>query len=490
VSRRLPAAAVPLGAIVLGVPVAVAPESTVAHVSYTAGFVAMVGLAWLGIRSRAGQAALAQACVAGALTVWLAGDLLYDALTWKYGELGPISVADYLWISGYPLLAAGLFGMTRLRAAGRLQNGLLDATTMATAVAAVVWQLMILPAFEENGFSFAVLVSAFYPFGDVILFSAVALLVLSPGDRGGPTRYLVAALSLTLIGDAAISIVQVIIPAFDAGRLDALLLLANSLLVAALWHKRADQLTRPHREDRRRLHPARLVFLGVALAVLPTMAILRNPGTVSERGILLALTVVLSATVLVRFTHLVRDHEQARAALAHRATHDQLTGLVNRQELHARLDAALRQRTGRLGPVVHFLDLDGFKPVNDAYGHATGDRVLVEVAKRLAATARPGDTVARLGGDEFIVLCEELETVGDAEQVAARLAAAVAAPMPGMPADVRVGASVGTAYAGLLHAPTGDDLLAAADLAMYEAKTQSETTVPESRARSAAHTTR
>src|SRR6185437_7528172 len=210
-------------------------------------------------------------------------------------------------------------------------------------------------------------------------------------------------------------------------------------------------------------HPARLVFLGVALAVLPTMAILRNPGGIGERAILLALTVVLSATVLVRFTHLVRDHEQARAALAHRAAHDQLTGLVNRQELHARLDTALRHRTGRLGPVVHFLDLDGFKPVNDAYGHATGDCVLVEVARRLAAAARPGDTVARLGGDEFIVLCEDVETVADAEQVAARLAAAVAAPMPDLPADVRVGASVGTAYAGLLVAPTGDDVLAAAD---------------------------
>jgi diguanylate cyclase (GGDEF)-like protein len=442
------------------------------------------------VRSHTGRAARCHALVAAALTVWLAGDLLYDLLVWRYGELGAVSAADFLWISGYPLLAAGLVGMTRLRAGTRLQNGLLDATTMATAVAAVVWQLMILPSFQENGFSFAVLMSAFYPFGDVVLFSAVALLVLSPGDRGGPTRYLVAALGLTLLGDAAISIVQVVLPAFDPGRLDALLLVANGLLVAALWHPRADQLTRPHKDDRRRLHPARLVFLGVALAVLPTMAILRNPGGAGERAILLALTVVLSATVLVRFTHLVREHERAHAALAHRAPHDQLTGLVNRQELHVRLHAALRRRTGRLGPVVHFLDLDGFKPVNDAYGHATGDRVVGEVARRLAATARPGDTVARLGGDEFIVLCEDIESVADAEQVAARLAAAVAAPMPDVPADVRVGVSVGTAYAGLLVEPTEDDLLAAADLAMYAAKAQRETTVPVNRARSAAHTTR
>jgi diguanylate cyclase (GGDEF)-like protein len=410
--------------------------------------------------------------VAAALTVWLAGDLLYDLLVWRYGELGAVSAADFLWISGYPLLAGGLVGMTRLRAAGRMQKGLLDAGTMATAVAAVAWQLMILPAFEDGGFSVAVLMSAFYPFGDVLLFSAVALLVLSPGDRGGPTRYLVGALSLTLVGDASISIVQVLLPAFDPGRLDALLLIANSLLVGALWHKRADQLTRPHREHVRRLHPARLVFLGVALAVLPTMAILRSPGGLTERLILLGLTVMMTSTVLIRFTHLVRDHEQARAALAHRATHDQLTGLVNRQELHGRLDAALRHRAGRLGPVVHFLDLDGFKPINDAYGHATGDQVLVEVARRLTAAARPGDTVARIGGDEFVVLCETVDTVEAADHIAQRLAAAVSAPMSGFPADVRVGVSVGTAYAALLDRPTGDDLLAAADLAMYGVKTR------------------
>src|SRR4029079_5204071 len=136
-------------------------------------------------RSRTGRAARCHALVAAALTVWLAGDLLYDLCVWRYGELGAVSASDFLWISGYPLLAGGLVGMTRLRAAGRLQSGLLDASTMATAGAAVAWRLSILPAFEDDGFSVAVLVSACYPFGDVLLFSAVALLVLSPGDRGG-----------------------------------------------------------------------------------------------------------------------------------------------------------------------------------------------------------------------------------------------------------------------------------------------------------------
>jgi diguanylate cyclase (GGDEF)-like protein len=472
--NRIPPAAIPLGALVMSVPVAVAPGSDVADAFYTVAFVALVVIAWLGLRSPTAAAAPAHALVAGALTVWLAGDLLYKALTWRYGSLGGVSAADYLWVSGYLLLAAGLIVMTRLRAPGRLREGLLDGMAMATAVAAVVWQVLIFPSFTEDGFSLLVLVSAFYPFGDVLIFATVAILVLSPGERGGPTRYLVSALALTLAGDVGITFTDMVLPSFDAGRLDALLLLANSLLVAALWHPRANQLTGSHAAGEQRLQPARLVFLGVALTALPFMAIVRNPGTAAERLTLLFSAAALTAIVLVRFGYLIRDQEQARAALAWRATHDQLTGLVNRQELHARLDAALRRRASVLGPVVHFIDLDGFKPVNDVYGHAVGDRLLVEVARQLANAARTGDTVARLGGDEFVVLCREIDSVEAAEKIAGRLLSAVSAVTVSATAELgaaQVGASLGTAYAGHLHRPTSDDLLVAADQEMYRAKT-------------------
>ncbi len=156
------------------------------------------------------------------------------------------------------------------------------------------------------------------------------------------------------------------------------------------------------------------------------------------------------------------------AALTERAVRDPLTGLANRALLEERLRAALARdaRTGgRTG--VLFLDLDGFKAVNDRYGHGVGDDVLREVARRLAAGVRPSDTVARLGGDEFVVLAEGLtgEALG---QLSERLEASLGEPYEVGPV-VRVGVSVGAALSDGGEAdPAG--LVGLADRGMYAVK--------------------
>jgi diguanylate cyclase (GGDEF)-like protein len=117
-----------------------------------------------------------------------------------------------------------------------------------------------------------------------------------------------------------------------------------------------------------------------------------------------------------------------------------------------------------------FLDLDGFKPVNDRLGHQTGDEVLREVARRLRSVVRESDVIGRFGGDEFIVLCPE---TGDeqAELIAERLRDAVAQPMEWLPAGFAVSASVGVVvHASGEHRPTTDELLEIADSEMYRAK--------------------
>jgi diguanylate cyclase (GGDEF)-like protein len=116
--------------------------------------------------------------------------------------------------------------------------------------------------------------------------------------------------------------------------------------------------------------------------------------------------------------------------------------------------------------LVHFLDLDGFKAINDRYGHAAGDFVLTEVARRLRLQARTGDTVARLGGDEFVVVTD---SAVDAAAMARRLREAVSAPMPFDGHDLHVDVSVGHARVGPQYT-TSDDLLAAADTEMYREK--------------------
>jgi diguanylate cyclase (GGDEF)-like protein/PAS domain S-box-containing protein len=162
-----------------------------------------------------------------------------------------------------------------------------------------------------------------------------------------------------------------------------------------------------------------------------------------------------------------QDLRDLAAVLSERAVRDPLTGLANRGLLEERLRAALARdaRSGR-GTGVLFLDLDGFKEVNDARGHDVGDSVLRTVAARLSSAVRPSDTVARLGGDEFVVLVESAEPEA-LEPLVGRLREAVVAPMDvrGAP-PARVGVSIGVAWcrAGERDARS---LLREADSAMY-----------------------
>ena len=135
------------------------------------------------------------------------------------------------------------------------------------------------------------------------------------------------------------------------------------------------------------------------------------------------------ADALDRAIRYAIERKRTAARLAHQALHDSLTGLPNRVLLRDRLGVAVgrtRRRPNSLALL--FLDLDGFKSVNDGYGHDAGDDLLVEVARRLQRALRPGDTVVRYGGDEFVILCEDLHGQREALRVAERARAAIAEP--------------------------------------------------------------
>ena len=182
-------------------------------------------------------------------------------------------------------------------------------------------------------------------------------------------------------------------------------------------------------------------------------------------------TLLGSVAAMTDVTHQRELEDRLRAA----ALHDPLTGLPNRALLVDRLEHALRagRRSGE--PVtVLFCDLDGFKAVNDTHGHAAGDQVLAEVARRLSAAVRPGDTVARLGGDEFVLLCPGAQTAEAAAAIATRVEHALREPVRlAGGATARVGVSVGVAVSGVA-VPGADerpeDLLTRADEGMYAVK--------------------
>ncbi|MCX7693960.1 diguanylate cyclase [Tepidimonas taiwanensis] len=153
------------------------------------------------------------------------------------------------------------------------------------------------------------------------------------------------------------------------------------------------------------------------------------------------------------------------------ALYDPLTGLGNRVLLIDRLQQAIAQaqRHGHVLAVV-MLDLDGFKAVNDTYGHAAGDRLLVTLAQRFRALIREGDTAARLGGDEFVFLLPDLIRPADALPTVQRLLQAASTPVEDAAGALRVSASIGIAYFPQDGAPGPDALLQRADEAMYAAK--------------------
>jgi diguanylate cyclase (GGDEF)-like protein len=184
----------------------------------------------------------------------------------------------------------------------------------------------------------------------------------------------------------------------------------------------------------------------------------------------------------------VTDRRVREAALAHRAEHDSLTGLVNRARFESRLvdlldahERAPKSPTPQYVAVL-FIDLDGFKPVNDRYGHAAGDAVLVGVAARLRESTRGTDVIARLGGDEFAVLIEVREPE-EVNAVAERILHALKRPILFDGYELSVGASIGIADSRLPNAGadspdpgdrsiTAAELLRAADAAMYAAKAE------------------
>jgi len=177
----------------------------------------------------------------------------------------------------------------------------------------------------------------------------------------------------------------------------------------------------------------------------------------------------------------VTERKALAEKLRHLALHDPLTGLANRTLFLERLAAAfgspfesasVEALDGRAGPLVAvlYLDLDGFKSVNDRFGHEAGDELLAIVARRLLGAIRPGDVVARFGGDEFTVLLTDLDGADGARAIADRLLSAVRQPVVlGNGRHPTIGACAGIAV-GERSTTTPGELLRAADTALYRAK--------------------
>ncbi|AGL16459.1 GGDEF domain-containing protein [Actinoplanes sp. N902-109] len=440
---------------------ALTPDSIWGQAAYLACFAGVVVAAWAAVRRPGPRRPWA--LVAGAVTSWLAGDLTAAVLQLT-GRSPTVGLQDVFWLGGYPLMGAAILGMVRLRAPRQSRAALQDGLTLTTAAGLAAWQFFIEPELHGGGTTMTIAVGALYPIGDLVLFAAVVYLALSPGRNGAPSMLLIAGNALSLVLDTVLTTFSDALTGVNGDRFNAALLLANALVVASGLHRDRDQLLQPAPVDKPRIHPARLMFLGLAMLTGPILAVGRETGPIGGRLLMLAATATTAGLCLARFTTAVHEQGRVQDRLAYLADHDNLTGLVNRRVLNERLARAFQARTGL---ALLYLDLDGFKAVNDEHGHAAGDAVLVEVGRRIRAGIGAGDLAARLGGDEFAVLCEQLDPAG-AAALAERLRRAVSEPIPADGAVLHVGASIGVAAGA--GCTDGDELMFQADRAMFEMK--------------------
>ena len=464
-----------LGALALGVHTAMETGSLAQSWFYDVVGASAVVAAVVGIVRNAPDRRLPWILMAAGQALFVSGDILwnwYDML----GESPFPSLADVLYLAGYPFLAAGLFLLIRRRIGGGDRGGLLDAAILTTACAILSWTFIIQPQMAGTDLDpLTVGITLAYPVMDLLLIGVAVGLLTTPGARTTSFRLLGLSLLAVVVADHVYA-VQVLQSSYVAGGLiDTIYLIGYLTFGASVLHPSMRHLTEPHPVAVTWLGPVRMVCLAIAMVTGPILVTM-GPDSASGLTVVAAATALLSLLVLARLAGLVglleRDVDQRRkleAQLSFQAFHDPLTGLVNRRRFVEQAESALARRAAPGALAALFLDLDDFKTVNDSLGHAAGDELLVAVADRMRASLRSTDVAARLGGDEFGVLLFDVPNVSYAKLIAGRLLASLQQPLTIGGQLVDVGASIGIAI-DTEAMRTVDDLLGDADVAMYQAK--------------------
>jgi diguanylate cyclase (GGDEF)-like protein len=410
------------------------------------------------------------------LMLWVAGDGYWNAYRWIEGVEGPFpSPADALYILAYVPLLIGIGLLVR---GGRpLAGDMLDASIIGLAAGLTVWFAAIAPAAQAHqGTTLASLLVVVYPAMDYLLLVGVVQLSFAGGLRSLSLRWVSAAFATVLVTDVLYARMRVD-ASFTAGSYINIGYFAFYVLlgVAALVPSR-DASAIPVAPSGR-LTLSRLALLAAALLSAPAAIALDAATNTADVRVVAMIGALISLLVLLRLALLFVERDQidgerrtAQRALTVMAYRDGLTQLANRSALYDSLAASLGDDDR--ATALLFIDLDGFKQVNDVHGHLVGDAVLREVAKRLSGAVREADLVARHGGDEFVVLLRGLqsdEAMSRAEQTVQRITSAVAGPIDTGAVRVSVAASVGVAvHPG--DGTTPDALIRVADERMYERK--------------------
>ena len=402
-------------------------------------------------------------------TTWVLGDLAWEYYKYVLHEEPYPSGADYFYLSAYPMLVVGLMMLTRGRRGNDLV-GLIDPAIVATGLGLVFWVFVMHPiAADSTASSLERFIGVAYPAGDALLLAMLARFFTSTGQRTASGRLLGLAALLLLAADVSYSLLS-LYSDDDGSLLDAGWLLSYVGWAAAALHPSMRwTATTTLRPSSARVGRSRLILLAVCSLLAPALLFVPGiGGNALDRLAIAVGAVVLFVLVVLRMSGFVSQVQHQADQLKDLAMADDLTGLANRRRLELGLTEGLAAGTMQ----VALLDLDDFKQVNDALGHAVGDRLLVAVAERLLQAAGPDALVARMGGDEFAVLLAGA-TAEAADATVRRLAGSLREPVHAGGHDLLVGVSIGVADGTGTADPV--EVLRRADVAMYAAKNSGDT---------------
>ncbi|MFI9509541.1 diguanylate cyclase domain-containing protein [Nocardia sp. NPDC052566] len=374
---------------------------------------------------------------------------------------------DLLTFTGYLCVGIAALIWLRPRRVRGNYDLVLDSALIGLGALLASWTFLISPILQSHAATKTTLLAAIYPVLDALLLTLVAHSVAISARSEISLRLVHLALIAALVGDLGFSLETVGTASIRHEMLITPLLVSYALGGLAALHPTMTTLGEP-----RRVHPhhsrQRASFIAIALIMASLVPVVGSSLDTPDRVVVSSLFALLLIGVLVRSERAIVRSARSERRAQYQADHDMLTGLLNRSALLRALNRN-REAWAERPLSLLFIDLDGFKMVNDSYGHAVGDELIANAASRIRRVVRREDVVARYGGDEFVVLAPHSRQ--DAAQLAERLLAAFVRPFELSAGEIPITASVGIACGSPRSSDaTIYDLIRDADSAMYHAK--------------------